>query len=110
AWVAFITKLIGATGCAIACLGHSLAIVITGFALAGVAVGALVPLTFSAAGRLDEKRRDEIIARVYIFKYGGAVAGAVIVGLLAAPIGYGPSFIGLALALLCVIYFRKRFI
>lgn len=110
AWVAFITTLIGATGCAIAGLGHSLAIVITGFALAGVAVGALVPLTFSAAGRLDENRRDEIIARVNIFNYGGAVAGAVIVGLLAAPIGYGPSFIGLALALLSVIYFRKRFI
>jgi MFS family permease len=60
-----------------------LAIVIAGFALAGVAVGALVPLTFSAAGRLDENRRDEIIARVNIFNYGGAVAGAVIVGLLA---------------------------
>ena len=110
AWVAFITTLIGATGCAIAGFGHSLAIVIAGFALAGVAVGALVPLTFSAAGRLDENRRDEIIARVNIFNYGGAVAGAVIVGLLAAPIGYGPSFIGLALALLSVIYFRKRFI
>ena len=53
--------------------------------------------------------RDEIIARVNIFNYGGAVAGAVLVGLLASPIGYGPSFLALAFALLCVLLFRKRF-
>lgn len=110
AWLAVTTILIGSIGCAIAGIGHSLTIAILGFALAGVAVGALVPLTFSAAGRLDENRRDEIIARVNIFNYGGAVAGAVIVGLLASPIGYGPSFIALALCLLSLIYFRKKLI
>ena len=109
-WLAVITILIGAVGCALAGIGHSLTVVITGFALAGVAVGALVPLTFSAAGKLDENRRDEIIARVNIFNYGGAVAGAVVVGLLATPIGYGPSFITLALSLLCILYFRRKFV
>ena len=108
-WLVVMTILIGAVGCAIAGIGQSLTIVILGFALAGVAVGALVPLTFSAVGRLDESRRDEIIARVNIFNYGGAVAGAVLVGLLASPIGYGPSFLALAFALLCVLLFRKRF-
>lgn len=110
AWLAVTTILIGAIGCAIAGIGHSLTFAILGFALAGVAVGALVPLTFSAAGRLDENRRDEVIARVNIFNYGGAVAGAVIVGLLAAPIGYGPSFIALALCLLALLLFRKKLI
>lgn len=109
-WIALVTILIGAFGCAISGISHSLITVIIGFALAGVAVGALVPLTFSAAGRLDENRRDEIIARVNIFNYGGAVAGAVIVGLLATPFGYAPSFIGLAFALLGILYFRKRLI
>ena len=108
-WLVVMTILIGAVGCAIAGIGQSLTIVILGFALAGVAVGALVPLTFSAVGRLDESRRDEIIARVNIFNYGGAVAGAVLVGLLASPIGYGPSFLALAFALLYVLLFRKRF-
>ena len=108
-WLVVMTILIGAVGCAIAGIGQSLIIVILGFALAGVAVGALVPLTFSAVGRLDESRRDEIIARVNIFNYGGAVAGAVLVGLLASPFGYGPSFLALAFALLCVLLFRKRF-
>ena len=110
AWLAVTTILIGAIGCAIAGIGHSLTFAILGFALAGVAVGALVPLTFSAAGRLDENRRDEVIARVNIFNYGGAVAGAVIVGLLANPIGYGPSFIALALCLLALLLFRKKLI
>lgn len=107
-WLAVTTILIGATGCAITGIGQSLIFAILGFALAGVAVGALVPLTFSAAGRLDENRRDEIIARINIFNYGGAVAGAVIVGLLATPIGYGPSFIALALCLLVLLNFRKK--
>ncbi|AYO53826.1 MFS transporter [Acinetobacter wuhouensis] len=110
AWLAVTTILIGAIGCAIAGIGHSLTFAILGFALAGVAVGALVPLTFSAAGRLDENRRDEVIARVNIFNYGGAVAGAVIVGLLANPIGYGSSFIALALCLLALLLFRKKLI
>ncbi|RZG78656.1 MFS transporter [Acinetobacter sp. WCHAc060033] len=110
AWLAATTILIGAIGCAIAGIGHSLTFAILGFALAGVAVGALVPLTFSAAGHLDENRRDEVIARVNIFNYGGAVAGAVIVGLLAAPIGYGPSLIALALCLLALLLFRKKLI
>lgn len=109
-WVALVTILIGAFGCVLSGISHSLVTVIIGFALAGVAVGALVPLTFSAAGRLDENRRDEIIARVNIFNYGGAVAGAVIVGLLATPFGYAPSFIGLAFALLGILYFRKRLV
>lgn len=109
-WIALVTLLIGAFGCVLSGISHSLVTVILGFALAGVAVGALVPLTYSAVGRLDESRRDEIIARVNIFNYGGAVAGAVIVGLLATPFGYAPSFIGLAFALLSIIYLRKRLI
>lgn len=110
AWVALLTLLIGAFGCVLSGISHSLVTVILGFALAGVAVGALVPLTYSAVGRLDESRRDEIIARVNIFNYGGAVAGAVIVGLLATPFGYAPSFIGLGFALLSIIYLRKRLV
>lgn len=107
-WVASVTLLIGAFGCVLSGISHSLVTVILGFALAGVAVGVLVPLTYSAVGRLDETRRDEIIARVNIFNYGGAVAGAVMVGLLATPFGYAPSFIGLAFALLSIVYLRKR--
>ena len=48
---------------------------IVGFALAGVAVGALVPLAFTSAGGLAPARSDELIARVNLFNYAGAVLG-----------------------------------
>ena len=64
-----------------------------GFALVGVGVGALVPLAFFAAGELAPDRVDEVVARVNVFNYAGAVLGAVVVGLLSS----GP---GLALAFL----------
>ncbi|MDQ9008949.1 MFS transporter [Acinetobacter gerneri] len=109
AWLAGICTVIGALGCFVVGLGLGFGAVIFGFLLAGVAVGALVPLTFSAAGRLDPNRRDEIIARVNIFNYGGAVFGAVVIGLLSGPIGYGPAFYTLAIALLVVLIFRNKF-
>ncbi len=109
AWLAIASIVIGAIGCFLAGSGLSIVVVIAGFALSGVAVGALVPITFSAAGRLDEARRDEIIARVNIFNYIGAVAGAVLVGLLSGPIGYGPSFITIGLCLILVLFYRNKF-
>ena len=54
---------------------RSPAAAIVGFALAGVAVGALVPLAFTSAGGLAPARSDEIIARVNLFNYVGARAG-----------------------------------
>ncbi|RMI13338.1 MFS transporter [Cellulomonas triticagri] len=66
---------------------------VTGFALAGVGVGALVPLAFSAAGELDPERTDEVVARVNLFNYAGAVLGAVAVGLLADGPGLGAGFL-----------------
>lgn len=103
------TTLIGVIGCLIAGISQHLLWVIIGFALSGVAVGALVPLTFSAAGKLDSNRRDEILARVNIFNYGGAILGAVLVGLLSSPIGYGPAFVILGIGLLCILFFKSYF-
>ncbi|MFK4762403.1 MFS transporter [Microbacterium sp. ZW T5_45] len=55
---------------------------ITGFALSGLAVGALVPIAFTKAGLIEPSRSDEVIARVNLFNYAGAVFGAVGVGLM----------------------------
>ncbi|MWV48749.1 MFS transporter [Rathayibacter sp. VKM Ac-2803] len=73
---------------------------IVGFAVAGLATGALVPLAFSAAGTIVPARSDEVIARVNLFNYGGAVAGAVVLGLIAAGPSLGPAFLLPAVALL----------
>ncbi|KAA9111281.1 MFS transporter [Microbacterium rhizomatis] len=82
---------------------------IVGFALAGVAVGALVPISFTSAGSLAPLRSDEIIARVNLFNYVGAVLGAVVIGLLADGPGLGLGFLVPALLLVPVLFVARRF-
>lgn len=82
---------------------------IIGFALAGVAVGTLVPLGFTSAGALLPARSDEIIARVNLFNYAGAVFGAVLLGLLAGAPGLGIAFLIPAAMILAVLPLARRF-
>jgi MFS family permease len=82
---------------------------IVGFALAGVAVGAVVPLAFTSAGGLAPARSDEIIARVNLFNYAGAVLGAVLLGLLAGAPGLGIAFLLPAALLVPVLFIARRF-
>jgi MFS family permease len=62
-------------------------------ALTGVGVGILVPLAFSAAGHAAPGHSDEVIARVNLFNYGGALVGAVLLGALSEPIGLRTAFL-----------------
>ncbi|MFG6492237.1 MFS transporter [Microbacterium sp. P03] len=82
---------------------------VLGFALAGVAVGALVPLAFTSAGQLAPLRSDQIIARVNLFNYAGAVLGAVVIGLLADVPGLPLAFLIPAVLLLPVLLLARRF-
>ncbi|TFC05147.1 MFS transporter [Cryobacterium adonitolivorans] len=82
---------------------------VAGFALAGFGVGALVPLAFSAAGELHEARSDEVIARVNLFNYAGAVLGAVLVGLLADSTGLAQAFLVPMVMLIPVLFLARRF-
>ncbi|WP_405375226.1 MULTISPECIES: MFS transporter [unclassified Microbacterium] len=70
-----------------------------GFALSGLAVGVLVPLAFGMAGAIDPVRSDEVIARVNLFNYAGAVLGAVAVGVMLDVTGPGLAFLLPALLL-----------
>ncbi|MFC9473008.1 MFS transporter [Nocardia sp. NPDC056952] len=76
---------------------------IIGFAAAGLSIGALVPIAFAAAGELEPDRSDEVIARVNLFNYGGAVAGAVALGLVAAGPSLGTAFLIPAVVLIAVV-------
>ena len=82
---------------------------VVGFALAGTGVGALVPLAFSAAGDLDPRRGDEIVARVNLFTYGGSLIGAVLPGLLSDSIGLNASFLIAAVLLAPVLLTVRHF-
>lgn len=104
--VATATSLVG---CVVVALLPFPAAAIVGFALAGVAVGALVPLAFTSAGGLVPARSDEIIARVNLFNYVGAVLGAVLLGLLADAPGLGLAFLLPAALLVPVLFVARRF-
>ncbi|MFG6403513.1 MFS transporter [Microbacterium sp. P04] len=72
----------GALGGLVVAFADAPTAAIAGFALSGLAVGALVPIAFTRAGGIDPARSDEVIARVNLFNYAGAVFGAVGVGLV----------------------------
>lgn len=100
---------VAAIGCGVvALIPHPIGAV-AGFALAGTAAGALVPLAFGGAGAADPARSDEIVARVNIFNYAGAVAGAVAVGALAEGPGLAVAFLIPAVALLAVLAAVRAF-
>ena len=96
-------------GCLVVAFLPSIGAAIAGFALAGVAVGALVPLAFTSAGALVPARGDKVIARVNLFNYAGAVLGAVLIGLLADAPGLGLAFLLPAAALVGVLFVARRF-
>jgi MFS family permease len=105
-------SVISIIGCLLVGVLPFAAAAVVGFALAGVAVGVMVPITFSAAGELDPAHSDQIIARVNIFNYAGVIVGAVILGLLAGGPGLGLGFLlpaaVLAASLLLLPWFARE--
>jgi MFS family permease len=93
---------------AVAFLNNPAAVVVA-FALVGIGVGSLVPLTFSAAGDLAPDRVHEVIARINLFNYAGAVLGGVVIGLMSAWPGLGPAFLVPAVLLVPALVLARRF-
>ena len=110
-----IAALIGAAGLALAVAAPAPWLAITGFAILGIGIAVVAPLTFATAGRLatvdpegrpvtDPARRraaaDAIIARVNQFNYLGFVLGGVLTGLVASGsdmrIGFIVPLVGIA--------------
>jgi MFS family permease len=107
--LAVVTVILAMLGLALVAAVPAVWAAVAGFALAGFGVGALVPLAFSAAGELDAARSDEVIARVNLFNYAGAVLGAVLVGLLADGPGLAAGFLIPLVLLVPVVLFARRF-
>jgi MFS family permease len=107
--VVVVATLVSIVGLVVVVLLPFVPAAMVGFALAGVAVGALVPLSFTSAGELDPHRSDEIIARVNLFNYAGAVVGAVVIGLLADGPGLALGFLIPAILLVPVLLVVRRF-
>lgn len=78
-----VAALVGAAGLALVVLAGSVPVGLLGFALAGLGLGPIAPLCFSAAGSLAPGHADAVVARLNVFNYVGAVLGGVLVGALA---------------------------
>ena len=107
--LAAVTGAVAVAGVGLAGLVQTPAAALIGFALAGLGVGALVPLAFSAAGDLDHARSDKIIARINLFNYAGSLVGAVIPGLLSGSLGLEWAFLIAAAMLLPVMQLGRHF-
>lgn len=105
--LAVLSTLVSVGGLALVAVAHTPPATVLGFAAAGVGVGVLVPVAFSAAGELVPSRSDEVVARVNLFNYAGAVLGAVAVGLLSSGPGLAVGFL-IPLALLLPILRLRR--
>lgn len=98
---------IGVAGSVVVALVPTITGAIIGFCISGIATGVLIPLAISAAGNLVPHRRDEVIARVNVFNYGGAILGAVTLGLIAEGRGLGFAFLIPGAALLLFAPYTK---
>ena len=74
---------IGGLGLAIVAVAPVPAVGLAGYALQGLGLCVVVPLSFSAAGRLDPGGTGVAIARVNLFNYAGFVIGAGLIGAVA---------------------------
>lgn len=74
---------IGGLGLAVVALAPVPAVGLAGYALQGLGLCVVVPLSFSAAGRLDPGGTGVAIARVNLFNYAGFVIGAGLIGAVA---------------------------
>jgi MFS family permease len=94
--------LIAAAGLALGLLVHEPAAGIAGFALLGLGVAPVVPISFSAAGDLDPRSTGRLVGRVATLGYVGSVAGPLTIGWLAEATSLRTS-LGLVVLLALVI-------
>jgi MFS family permease len=104
-----IAVVLSVAGCVVVALAPVPGLAVVGFTLAGVATGVLVPVAFGAAGDLDPAHSDQVIARVNLFNYAGAILGAVAVGVVAEGTGLGLAFLLPAVVLAAVLFVVPRF-
>ncbi len=100
--------LLVAFGMALALATTAPSLVIVGFLLVGLALAAIVPLAFSAAGDLVAERAASAISVVTTFGYGGFLLGPPLVGGLAEVAGLRVALGLIAVAGLCVFVLSLR--
>ena len=75
--------LVGVAGFALIVFSSQWTVAVGGFALMGLGLSVVVPLTFSAADALDPAGTGTVIAKVNLFNYAGVIVGAGVIGVVA---------------------------
>jgi MFS family permease len=73
--------LAGAGGLLLVVLAQQPVVAIAGFAVLGLGIGVIAPLSFAAAGELSPGAADTVVAQLNVFNYVGVVVGGAVVGL-----------------------------
>jgi MFS family permease len=71
----------GACGLLLVVVAQQPVVAIAGFAVLGLGIGVIAPLSFAAAGELSPGAADTVVAQLNVFNYVGVVVGGAIVGL-----------------------------
>jgi MFS family permease len=88
-----IGSLVAAAGFALVAAAPTPILAIAGFALIGLGLCVVVPISFSAADALDTTGTGVVVARVNLYNYAGFVVGAALVGLIAGVVGLRWAFV-----------------
>jgi MFS family permease len=75
--------LLATAGLLLAAVAPAAWLAVVGFAVTGLGLGVIAPLTFAAAGDLAPEQIDEIVARLNLFNYVGVVIGSAAAGIIA---------------------------
>ena len=86
--------LIGIVGTLVLVLAPVPAVAVAGFALAGLGLAVVPPLCFAAAGARARSRAqaDQLVARLNVFNYLGALLGGALIGAIGSGIGLRVGF------------------
>ena len=101
--------LIAAAGFGILATAKDSLVAIAGFALVGIGLSVVVPLSFSAAGALDPGGTGIAIARVNLFNYAGVVVGAVVIGVVGELVDLRVAFAVPAVLVLLILALSPSF-
>ena len=98
-----IGAVIAAGGFSVAVLAPHPGVAVAGFALAGLGSSVLVPLTFSAVGRLPGASTAALVSRLTTFTYTGILLGPALIGWIAGQIGLTTTMAAVIPLLLLVV-------
>jgi MFS family permease len=88
--------LLGAVGMVLAAGSSAVGPALGGYAVLGLGLAVLVPITFALAGRVPGVPPVQAMSRLTMFTYGGLFAGPPLIGLVAGAIGLRTALISVA--------------